>query len=72
MRAVVHHGDDSEQTVILVKGGELSIEVTGLDGDTLQFVTLDVDTTRELFDLLRDELPRWLGEAGVAIAKVGE
>lgn len=55
MRAVVYHDEDHGQTICLIKGGELSIQVTSMEGETLQFVVLDRQTTLEVFDMLRDE-----------------
>ena len=55
MKAVVsHEKDGDQQTLCWIKNGALLIAVTTSDGQTVAFVELDEDATRDLYDLLDD------------------
>lgn len=72
MKAIVSFDEDGQQTLCMVRNGELIIDVTDLDGDTIEFVKMDADTTRELLSLLRREVAEMVGEHGVALRPVPE
>ena len=69
MKAVVSFGEGGEQTLCMVRNNELVIDVTDGEGGTIAFVGLDEATTREVLELLRQEV-RLIGEQGIELRAV--